>query len=76
MAKPPAMDSGNVAGEQADHAKDVAGRMVDAAADEAREQGLSQERINSAAKDLSRRLERVYEVAKEGVTDRATKVPQ
>lgn len=63
------------AAEQADRAKEVAERVVDAAAEEARNQGFSQEGIKSTAKDVSAKLERVFDAAKEGFSDRA-KVPQ
>jgi hypothetical protein len=60
--------------EQAEHAKDRAKRAVDAAAEEARNQGLSQEGLKSTAQDLSQKLERVFEAAKGEAADRA-KVP-
>lgn len=63
------------AAEQADRATEVAERVIDAAAEEARNQGLSQEGIKSAAGDVSAKLERVFDAAKEGFADRA-KVPQ
>jgi hypothetical protein len=60
--------------EQAERAKDRARRAVDAAAEEARNQGLSQEGIKSTAQDLSQKLERVFEAAKGAAPDPA-KVP-
>jgi hypothetical protein len=56
---------------QGDRVKERARRAADAAAEEAREQGLSEEGIRSAAQDLSQKLERVFEAAKGAAADRA-----
>jgi hypothetical protein len=60
-----------IAGEQVDKATTLATQMIDAAAEEARKQGLTTEGVKAAAGDLANRVGRVVESAQTGTTDRA-----
>jgi len=59
------------AADQVDHAGAVAEKAYDAAADEARNQGLTTQGVNSAADEMTRKLHRVLDAAKEGASAKA-----
>jgi hypothetical protein len=56
--------AGEVAGHQAQRAVDIGKKVVDAVADEARQQGLSAESLVTTARDLSGKVSRVADAAK------------
>jgi len=57
-------------GDAADAVKERAGRAMDAAADEARKQGLTTEGIKSAAGETTTRLGHVVDAANQGIAER------
>lgn len=61
--------AGEFVAEQTARAKDLAGRVMDAAGEEARRQGLTTEGAKSAAGDLSAKVGRVIEAAKSGPSE-------
>jgi hypothetical protein len=60
---------GEAAEQATESVKEHAGRAMDAAADEARKQGLTTEGIKSAAEEATTRLGRVVDAANEGIAD-------
>jgi hypothetical protein len=57
---------------QTDRATTVAGNVLEAVTEEAREQGLTKEGAKSAAADISAKVGRVVEAAGKGVSERTT----
>ena len=60
--------AGEIAGHQAQHAVDIGKKVVDAVADEARQQGLTAEGLATTARDLSSKVSRVAGAAKNAIT--------
>jgi hypothetical protein len=58
-------------GDAAEAVKERSGRAMDAAADEARKQGLTMEGIKSAAGETTTKLGHVVDAANQGITGRA-----
>ena len=56
--------AGEIAGEQAQRAVELGKKVVDAVADEARQQGLTAEGVAATARDLSDKVSRVADAAK------------
>ena len=59
-----------VAGEQADRMTETGKKVVEAALDEAREQGLTAEGVKSAVSDVSGKVGRVAETARSSLPNR------
>jgi hypothetical protein len=57
-----------IVGQQAQHAVDIGKKVVDAVADEARQQGLTAEGLVTTARDLSSKVSRVAGAAKDPIT--------
>lgn len=60
-----------IAGQQVDKAATLATHVIDVAAEEASNQGLTTEGVKAAAGDLANRVGRIVEAAQTGATDRA-----
>ena len=57
-----------IAGQQTQRAVDIGKKVVDAVADEARQQGLTSEALTATARDLSGKVSRVADAAKKTTT--------
>jgi hypothetical protein len=56
--------AGEIAGDQAQRAVEIGKKVVDAVADEARQQGLTAEGVAANARDLSGKVSRAADAAK------------
>jgi len=60
--------AGEIAGQQTQRAGEIGKKVVDAVADEARQQGLTAEALSATARDLSGKVSRVADAAKKTTT--------